>query len=124
MQHTLRDILEIAKSTADLWELEKKRHEWLEDYCEQIALLATQIMWTEGVARAFEELEGGSESAMKDYLNFILVGIKHLIDRVREDLDPILRGKIITIITIDVHERDVVDMFVNRKITDSQHFAW
>ena len=81
-------------------------------------------MWTEGVARAFEELEGGSESAMKDYLNFILIGIKNLIERVREDLDPILRGKIITIITIDVHERDVVDMFVAKKINDSQHFAW
>ena len=124
MQNTLRDILEQAKATADLWELEKKRHEWLEDYCEQIALLGTQVMWTEGVARAFEELEGGSESAMKDYLNFILIGIKNLIDRVREDLDPILRGKIITIITIDVHERDTVDMFVNKKISDTQHFAW
>lgn len=33
MQTTLRDILETAKGTADLWELEKKRHEWLEDYC-------------------------------------------------------------------------------------------
>ena len=41
MQHTLRDILEAAKGTADLWELEKKRHEWLEDYCAQISLLAT-----------------------------------------------------------------------------------
>jgi dynein heavy chain len=34
MQITLRDVLEVAKSTADVWELEKKRHEWLEDYCE------------------------------------------------------------------------------------------
>ena len=116
MQVTLRDILEVAKGTADLWELEKKRHEWLEDYCEQISLLGTQIMWTEGVQRAFEELEGGSESAMKDYLNQILIGIRHLIERVREDLQPVLRGKIITIITIDVHERDVVEMFVNKKI--------
>lgn len=49
MQVTLRDILEVAKGNADLWELEKKRHEWLEDYCEQISLLGTQIMWTEGV---------------------------------------------------------------------------
>jgi dynein heavy chain len=79
-------------------------------------------MWTEGVARAFEELEGGSESAMKDYLNFILVGIKNLIERVREDLTNLIRNRIITIITIDVHERDVVDMFVNKKIADAQHF--
>ncbi len=99
--------MEVAKQTADNWELDKKRHDWLDDYCEQIALLGTQLMWTEGVARAFEELEGGSESAMKDYLNFILVGIKNLIERVREDLTPLIRGRIITIITIDVHGRDV-----------------
>lgn len=61
---------------------------------------------------------------MKDYLNFILVGIKNLIERVREDLTPLIRNRIITIITIDVHERDVVDMFVNKKISDSQHFSW
>lgn len=55
---------------------------------------------------------------MKDYLNVILMGIKNLIERVREDLTPLIRNRIITIITIDVHERDVVDMFVNKKITD------
>ena len=32
--------------------------------------------------------------------------------------------KVITIITIDVHERDVVEMFVNKKIQDSGSFAW
>lgn len=30
---TLRDVLEQAKGTADNWDIEKKRHEWLEDYC-------------------------------------------------------------------------------------------
>ena len=81
-------------------------------------------MWTEGVARAFDELEGGSEGAMKDYLTSILLGIKYLIERVRQDLSSELRIKIITIITIDVHERDVVEMFANKKIQDSQSFAW
>jgi hypothetical protein len=34
MQVTLRDQLEIAKQTADNWEIsDRKRHEWLEDYC-------------------------------------------------------------------------------------------
>jgi dynein heavy chain len=73
-------------------------------------------MWTEGVSRAFEELEGGSESAMKDYLVTIVAGIKHLIERVRHDMTMELRVKIITIITIDVHSRDVVEMFVLKRI--------
>ena len=41
MQFVLREILEAAKTTADNWDIDKKRHEWLEDYCAQISLLAT-----------------------------------------------------------------------------------
>lgn len=81
-------------------------------------------MWTEEVTRAFDDLEGGSETAMKDYLTTILNRIKFLIERVRHDLSPELRVKIITIITIDVHERDVVEMFVNKKIQDGGSFQW
>jgi len=35
-----------------------------------------------------------------------------------------LRVKIITIITIDVHSRDVIEDFVIKKIADSGLFAW
>ena len=53
---------------------------------------------------------------MKEYLQTILVRIRHLIERVRTDLSKDLRVKIITIITIDVHERDVIEDFVIKKI--------
>lgn len=82
-------------------------------------------MWTEETQRAFEELEnGGSESAMKEYLNVTVVRIAALIERVRTDLTREIRDKIITIITIDVHERDVIEKFVSAKISDSNSFAW
>ena len=61
---------------------------------------------------------------MKDYFVLILLRIKALIERVRTDLTSELRIKIITIITIDVHERDVVEMFVHKRIADSGSFAW
>jgi len=124
MQATLKDVLETAKTTADNWDIDKKRHDWLEDYCAQIALLATQVLWTEETTRAFDELEGGGDSAMKDYLSVILNRIKHLIQRVRTPLSNDLRVKIITIITIDVHERDVIEDFVIKKIQDQQMFVW
>lgn len=49
MRLTLHDVLEVAKEKADNWELEKPREEWLKDYCAQIALVATQIVWTQDV---------------------------------------------------------------------------
>ena len=118
---TLREILDTAKTTADGWDLGdvfKKRHEWLEDYCAQISLLGTQIIWTEETIRQFDDMDGGSENAMKDYLVLIKKRIDDLIKRVRDPLSPELRVKIITIITIDVHERDVIKMFVDKKIAD------
>ena len=68
MRETLYEILVDAKSTSDVWddkEKDKPREEWIRDYCSQVALLTTQIVWTEDVNRAFEELSSGAESAMK-----------------------------------------------------------
>jgi len=81
-------------------------------------------MWTEETGRAFDEHEGGSESAMRDYGNMIINRIANLIERVRTPLENDLRIKIITVITIDVHSRDVVDKFCLTKMYDQQGFSW
>lgn len=111
MMSTLADSAIDARETADEWleSKEKAREFWLEHYCAQIALLATQLVWTEETQRAFDDLESGSEGAMKDSFSLIVKRINGLIDRVRTDLSAEIRIKIITIITIDVHSRDVVE---------------
>jgi len=124
MKHTLRESLEVAKNAADNWEVEKPRDQWLFDYCAQISLIGTQIIWTEEMHRTFEDLEGGAENAMKDYKRISDDRIEKLIKLVQGDLTPDARTKIITIITIDVHARDVVERFVLNKITDGQSFAF
>ena len=122
MVDTLQKIMITCKESTDEWALDKPRETWIDGYCAQLALLATQIVWTEETNRAFDDLESGSESAMKDYLNVVKGRIVKLISRVRSPLTKEERDKVITIITIDVHSRDVNEMFVNRKITDSGAF--
>jgi len=41
MRLTMQDILIDAKAKADNWEIEKKRHLWLDDFNAQCALVAT-----------------------------------------------------------------------------------
>ena len=125
MRGQLRDILENAKSSADNWEVDKPRELWVQDYCAQLALVATQIAWTEETERAFEELEAGSENVMKDYKRICDDRIEKLIKQVQQPLSPDLRNKIITIITIDVHARDVIDKLIQLKVTDAgSAFQW
>ena len=112
MVDTMSKITIQCKESTDDWiNPETPREMWIDNYCAQLALLATQIVWTEEVTKAFDDLESGSESAMKEYLQVIKTRIVKLISRVRTDLTRETRDKVITIITIDVHSRDVVDMF-------------
>lgn len=53
---------------------------------------------------------------MKELLSLLKSRLADLIDKVRTDLHPLERGKIINIITIDVHGRDVVDKFILKKV--------
>jgi dynein heavy chain len=113
MQDTLKAIIITAKDTTDDWNVDNPREMWLDGYCAQLALLATQIVWTEETIRTFDDLESGSESAMKEFLTLIRNRISKLIFRVRGNLNMETRIKVITIITIDVHSRDVIKKFVD-----------
>lgn len=56
MRETLYEVLCDAKGSSDVWDdkqKDKPREEWIKDYNAQIALLTTQIVWTEDVNRAF-----------------------------------------------------------------------
>jgi dynein heavy chain len=76
------------------------------------------------VGRAFEDLAGGSENSMKDCKKLIDVRLENLIKKVRGDMHILERWKVINIITIDVHSRDVVEKFVIQKVQEAESFAW
>ncbi len=94
-----------AKFSADHWEIEKPREKWLFEYPAQIALTASQIIWTEEVEAVFEAFEDGNEQAMREYYKVVVARLEALIQLVLGKLEPRDRIKIITLITVDVHNR-------------------
>jgi dynein heavy chain len=124
LREMMRDILETSRAAADNWEVDNPRELWLRGFAVQLALVVTQIVWTEETSRAFDDMEGGSETAMKDYKRVCDDRINKLIGQVQIDLSKDLRAKVITIITIDVHARDMVEKYVQLKLTDQSVFQW
>lgn len=61
---------------------------------------------------------------MKDCLNTLKSRLIDLINKVRTNLTFLERGKIINIITIDVHGRDVVEKFIVKKVSEIESFDW
>jgi dynein heavy chain len=133
LEYAMRQALQVyaikAKVEADEYMggtevKDEKRMDWIYNYCAQIALMTTQIIWTEDVHKAFDDIDGGMSNAMRDCLKGIEKRINLLISKVRGDLSKGDRAKIITIITIDVHSRDVVAKLVKGSINDKESFLW
>ncbi|KAJ1635860.1 flagellar outer dynein arm heavy chain beta [Pavlovales sp. CCMP2436] len=104
--------------------VELPRHEWLYKYPAQMSLTTGQVWWTTEVNSAFERLEQGNENALKDYLQIVIGGLKTLVDLVLGNLSRGDRIKFITLITVEVHARDIVQRMINQRIDNAGAFAW
>jgi dynein heavy chain len=124
MQDTLRQKIFDAVETSALWGVDCARHTWVFDYPAQVALLASQVVWTEEVECALEEFENGTEDAIKKYNDVSTVRLEELIKLVQGHLGALDRQKIITLITVDVHARDVVQSLITKKVSSSLDFQW
>ncbi|CAM9131888.1 unnamed protein product, partial [Ectocarpus fasciculatus] len=124
MRMTLKYKLQEGYNTAANWEMDKPRHEWLFYYPAQVVVTGTQIYWTEESENALEDLSGGQEDAVKRYLQVCDTRLLELIKLVLGSLSRGDRTKIITIITLDVHGRDVVQKLVDDKVEGLEAFLW
>ena len=103
---------------------DKPRHEWAIDQCAQMCILVSRIIYTDDVNRMFEKLEEGDDNASKDYFDQCQTQLNHLSDLINGELTKGDRKKIITMVTIDVHGRDVITRLINARVEVADCFEW
>ena len=121
---TLKTILRYAIDTAVNWEHEKPRHEWLFDYPAQVVLEATHVYWSEETETSLEDYEQGNDEAIKQNLDKCTQRLNKLIETVDRDMSKGERMKLISLITMDVHSRDVVQKLIDEKAEGPTSFLW
>jgi len=123
MRHSQREIKQALLESINAF-MEVPRHEWLFKYCAQLSLTTSQVWWTLEVYSAFERLETGNDNALKDYLLVAVQGLATLTQLVATKLSSGDRMKMITMITIEVHARDIVQRLISARVDSSSDFAW
>lgn len=129
---------------------EISRPEWIDNYQGMICLAANQVWWTAEVEEVFFKIKCGNKRAMKEFLViqnkqlddlvlkgtwrnfFVMFSFECMIlycicsgkNLVRTDLSSNDRLKFKTIVTIDVHARDIIEGFVRDNVMDAQEFSW
>lgn len=104
--------------------IEKPRNEWIYQYPCQAVIVASRIWFTTEVHQAFTQIEEGNDLGMKDLLKSQKIQLDSLIKEVLLDRNSCERKMLVHLITIDVHNRDIVQNMVDDRVDSVEAFAW
>ncbi|ORC84913.1 dynein heavy chain [Trypanosoma theileri] len=104
--------------------IEKPRNEWIYQYPCQAIIVASRIWFTTEVHQAFIQIEEGNDLGMKDCLKNQKSQLDSLIKEVLVDRTSNERKMLVHLITIDVHNRDIVQAMVDERVDAVDAFSW
>ncbi len=117
----MKSSLNIIASKSVVNQHTMKKNDWLKQDPAQITLLVNMTNWSTNVEKAFAGLKSNPKAmnqALQDQIN----GLSELIKLVQGDLDKPMRQKVMCLITIDAHSRDIIEKLDNEKSQSSDDF--
>ncbi|CCW66761.1 unnamed protein product [Phytomonas sp. Hart1] len=104
--------------------IEKPRNEWIYQYPCQAVIVASRIWFTTEVHQAFTRIEEGNDMGLKELLKSQKIQLDSLIKEVLLDRSSNDRKMLVHLITIDVHNRDIVQAMVDERVDSVESFSW
>ena len=121
MQRSLKDIVKAASVDCQELSIEQFIHK---PYCAQVCLLGVQMQWTQDAHDAISRARA-EKQAMPTTQKKITELMQELCKMTTDDtLTKRDRTNIETLITIQVHQKDVFDDLVKKKLRDPGDFMW
>ncbi|CBZ52837.1 GA26239, related [Neospora caninum Liverpool] len=122
MQRTLLHY--VKKSLKDRWS-KPSREEWiLTDPVAQVTLLVDMAVWVFAVESAFSHLEQGDAPALRRALAAHVDELTATIKMVQGELTPAMRQRLMCLITVDTHGRDVLARLIEEGAASKDAFQW
>ena len=121
--HTHEELKALLLNSVTAFE-EKPRDQFIFDWCAELAQVVCRIVYTEDVVFAFDQLEEGNDRALTQYNAKQVELLNRYAELILGELTSNDRRKIIMLVTLDVHARDVVQGLIDSKAESAQNFAW
>ncbi|KAJ0006370.1 hypothetical protein NQD34_013643, partial [Periophthalmus magnuspinnatus] len=123
MRVTLKDSLNNCLLV--LKKMLAQRDKWVRDWPGQILITSSQIQWTADVTKALiTGEEQGDKSSLKSMKRKQISMLQNYSELIRGNLSKVLRLKVVALVTIEVHARDVIDKLAKAGCNDVNAFEW
>ncbi|XP_025080372.1 dynein heavy chain 2, axonemal-like isoform X3 [Pomacea canaliculata] len=123
MRWTLKEVLKNTRQA--LKKMLSKRDKWIKDWPGQLCITASQIQWTWDVTRALIQVkETGERHPLKRQKKKEVKMLSKFSEAIRGNLTKNQRNKIVALVTIEVHARDIVEKLYKSGCKDVNAFDW
>ena len=118
----MRDSLKVLLKAGVQSYTESPRDKWLFDHASQIVLACAGIFWAREVLHAFQSTDVAAE--LEVCFERCKSQLTQLTQLVRGTLTKLQRKTVSTLITLDVHARDIVDDMLKNQTHKESDFGW
>ncbi|KAL2765787.1 dynein axonemal heavy chain 2 isoform 1 [Daubentonia madagascariensis] len=123
MRVTLRDLLRNCRLA--LKKFLNKRDKWVKEWAGQMVITASQIQWTADVTKCLlTAKERGDKKILKVMKKKQVSILNKYSEAIRGSLTKIMRLKIVALVTIEIHARDVLEKLYKSGLMDVNSFDW
>ncbi|XP_038624757.1 dynein heavy chain 2, axonemal [Tachyglossus aculeatus] len=123
MRWSLRDLLRNCRVA--LKKFLNKRDKWVKEWAGQVVITASQIQWTADVTKCLQmSKERGDKKILRVMKKKQVSMLNKYSEAIRGNLTTILRLKMVALVTVEVHARDVLDKLYKSGLMDVNSFEW
>ena len=101
-----------------------KKEKWINDTPGQLVIASSQIAWTSEVEKALNDVESGDKGALRELRRKQGINLKRLSDMVKGSLSKLNRLKLVALLTIEIHSRDVIEKLIKSNCSSEKDFDW
>ena len=103
----------------------KKKEAWVREWQGSLLITTGAIAWTTDCNKALVNISNGNKSALKALKKKQVGYLNRLTDLVRDPkLGKLDRNKTVALITMEIHNRDVMERMIKAGCTNPQDFEW
>uniref|UniRef100_K3WA65 Dynein heavy chain hydrolytic ATP-binding dynein motor region domain-containing protein n=1 Tax=Globisporangium ultimum (strain ATCC 200006 / CBS 805.95 / DAOM BR144) TaxID=431595 RepID=K3WA65_GLOUD len=100
------------------------RENWLFRHPAQAVAVVSYIIWARECETCFRSASHDPIRELKLWHQTICTQLSNLTRLVRTSLSPLQRSTVVSLITTDVHFRDVVEDLIEKRVTSVDNFVW
>jgi dynein heavy chain len=114
-------LVECYKNTAN-----KDKKSWVQSFQGQLLITAGQIKWTQDTKANLikSQTDSDKKNPLKEQLKLQRRYIKRLVDMVKQPLDAMVRNRLVALITIEQHAREVISRLIDKSVSNPNDFEW